>query len=154
MTTTTNASRDADVAPVLLMSEPPFPRGIDTPLRREASRTITYTWEIGEGDKWRNEDPSAANERVTFLAVLTITHNKKGRGAAHYSATLWQHQEASGMTSVVFDGRNGLGICTDTNRAGRYNANQLDAFARYALTELRSRITDERVLAYFKPERV
>jgi hypothetical protein len=55
MTTTTNASRDADVAPVLLMSEPTFHRGIDTPLRREASRTITYTWEIGEGDKWRNE---------------------------------------------------------------------------------------------------
>jgi hypothetical protein len=33
------------------------------------------------------------------------------------------------VTGVVFDGRNGLRICSDTNGAGRYNANKLDAFA-------------------------
>jgi hypothetical protein len=152
---TTNAPTAADIAPVLLTSEPKYHRGIDTPMRREASRTITYTWEIGDGDKWRNEDPNAANERVTFLAVLTITHDKKGRRPAAYRATLWQHQEsADGATGVVFDGRNGLHICSDTNGAGRYNANKLHAFAQYALIELRSRVTDEQVLAYFKPERV
>lgn len=145
----------------LLASEPKFHRGLDTPMRREASRTITYTWATGEGDLWKNAaDYAGENERVPFFAVLTIDHHKKGRGAAHYRATLRQHHGA-GASMCIFDGRNGLHICSDTNRAGRYNANQLAAFAEYALTQLRERAEDPRpaaggadVLAYFKPERV
>lgn len=146
--TITNAPTADDVAPVLLMSEPKFHRGIDMPMRREASRTITYTWEIGEGEKWRNEDPSAPNERVPFKAQLSVTH-EKGRGA-RYRASLYQ---LTG-NGIIFDGRNGLHICSDTNGAGRYNATKLAAFAKYALNELQSRVTDPAVLAYFKPERV
>lgn len=140
----------------LLTSEPKYHRGIDTPMRREASRTITFTWEIGEGDKWRNADPSTPNERTTFLAVLTVTHDKKSyRGAAAYRATLWQHQRnAGGGEGCIFDGRNGLHVCSDTNGAGRYNAGKLAAFAQYALTQLRQRGPDPQVLAYFRPERV
>lgn len=144
-----------DIAPVLLTSEPKYHRGIDTPLRREASRTITYTWTIGDGEKWRNVDPSMPNERVTFQAVLTITHDKKGRRPAAYRATLWQQtDEGNGIVGTIFDARNGLHICSDTNGAGRYNANKLHAFAQYALIQLRSRAADPAVLAYFKPERV
>jgi hypothetical protein len=149
MTTATTVTPEA-----LLASEPKFHRGLDTPMRREASRTITYKWATGEGDLWKNPDQHlAASERVPFFAVLTIDHHKKGRGVAHYSATLWQHH-GEGGSMCAHDGRNGRRICTDTTRAGRYNADKLAAFAEHALKQLRERANDPAVLAYFKPERV
>jgi hypothetical protein len=148
-----NAPTDADRAAALLASEPRYHRGLDTPMRREASRTIKFTWDVGEGDLWKNQNTLAESERVPFFAVLTVTHNKKDRSAANYSASLWQHHGA-GASMCVFDGRNGLRVLTDTNGAGRYNANKLEAFAHYALAQLRERANDPAVLVYFKPERV
>jgi hypothetical protein len=84
-------------------------------MRREASRTIKFTWDVGEGDLWKNQNTLAESERVPFFAVLTVTHNKKGRGAANYSATLWQHHGA-GASMCVFDGRNGC-ACSPTPTA-------------------------------------
>lgn len=144
----------ADAAPAaLLATEPEYHRGVNTEWQKEAERTITFTWTVGEGDKWKQT--TGANERVTFDAVLNVTHNKKGRGPAHYSATLWQHQTGgSGMTGVLYDGHNGLRVLTDTAGAGRYNAAKLEAFAYRALTQLRAKSDDPAVLAYFRPERV
>jgi hypothetical protein len=151
-----NASTDMELdARKLLASEPKFHRGMDTPMRREASRTITYSWTVGEGDMWKQT--VGPNERVTFRAVLTITHNKKGhRGAAHYSAVLWQHHvDAHGAEGVLFDAHNGLHVLMDTAGAGRYSAAKLAAFAKYALGQLQGpKANDERVLRYFAPERI
>jgi hypothetical protein len=140
----------------LLATEPKYHRGLKTPFRPEADRTITFTWVVGEGDKWKQT--MGENERVTFLAVLSVTHNKKGRGAAHYSARLWQHQRDvdGSLEGCMFDAVNGTGFgLTDTNGAGRYNAVKLEAFAHYALKQLREQhATDPQVLRYFRPERV
>lgn len=138
----------------LLATEPKYRRGLDTPMRTEASRTITYTWSTGEGDLWKGSH-LAASERVPFFAVLTVTHHKTGLRAAHYSADLRQHH-GEGASMCAFDGRNGLSVLTDTSGAGRYNANKLEAFARYALERLQGpeMNRDPKVLAYFKPERV
>ncbi len=139
----------------LLASAPKFHRGLDTPMRREASRTITYTWATGEGNLWRNaEQHNAPSEVVPFFAVLTVTHHKKHRCPAHYGATLRQHH-GEGASMCIFDGRNGLSIATDVNGAGRYNANKLAAFAEYALEQLQGpKSADPAVLAYFRPERI
>jgi hypothetical protein len=135
----------------LLASEPKFHQGLKTPMRPEANRTITYTWTVGDGPEWR--ETQGENPTVTYLAVLNITHHK-GRGAA-YTATLWQEQiDSDGSRGVQVNGRNGLRVYTDFNRAGRFSLSKLQAFAPYALAVLRSKFDDPDVLAYFKPERV
>jgi hypothetical protein len=135
----------------LLASEPKFHQGLKTPFHKEGDRTITYTWTVGDGPEWR--ETQGENPTVTYLAVLNITH-KKGRGAA-YTATLWQeHISGGGSRGTSINGRNGLRIYTDFNRAGRFSLSKLQAFAPYALAQLREKSNDPDVLAYFKPERV
>jgi hypothetical protein len=136
----------------LLASEPRFKQGTKTPFNREGDRKITYTWTIGEGPMWKQTE--GENPLVTFEAVLEITHHKKDRRPARYTATLWQHViDADGRTSVIFDGSNGLLVHTDANGAGRFSMNKLQAMAPYALRKLREAHAEPE-LDYFRPERV
>jgi hypothetical protein len=150
-----NAPTDMEqAARKVLASEPTIKHGLSTPMRPDGDRTIKYTWQIGVGDLWKNADQYLAeSERVPFFAVLTVTHHKKGRLRANYSATLWQHH-GEGASMCAVDGRNGTMIERDFNGAGRFSLARLQAFAPMALAKLRERASEPEVLAYFKPERI
>jgi hypothetical protein len=132
----------------LLASEPKRKDGLKTPFNKQGDRTIRFTWAVGDGESF--------GEPVKFLAELSVTHHAKGRGPAHYSATLWQMtDDGSGCVGTTIDGRNGYMILRDSNGAGRFSLNKLQGFAPYALEKLRElAANDPKILAYFLPERV